>query len=78
MFKDDLLKDKVVLVTGGGTGLGRAMCERFLALGAKVGISSRRQEVLDKAAQEMMDASGGEVFTTTVDRAQPRTGHGHD
>ena len=75
MFQEGLLKDKVVLVTGGGTGLGRSMCERFLALGARVAISSRRREVLDKAAQEMMDATGGEVFTTTVDVRDPEQVH---
>jgi hypothetical protein len=36
MFQADLLQDKVVLVTGGGTGLGRAMGERFLELGANI------------------------------------------
>ena len=38
MFQADLLQDKVILVTGGGTGLGRAMGERFLELGAKLAI----------------------------------------
>src|SRR5438445_506238 len=45
MFQTDLLQDKVILVTGGGTGLGRAMGERFLELGAKLAICGRRQEV---------------------------------
>ncbi len=67
MFKTDLLKDKVVLITGGGTGLGRAMGERFLELGAKLAICGRREEVLKTAAAEMMALHGGEVFTTGCD-----------
>ncbi|WP_018131316.1 SDR family oxidoreductase [Effusibacillus pohliae] len=66
MFQPELLKDKVVLITGGGTGLGRAMGERFLQLGAKLAITSRREEVLQTAAREM-SADGGEVFYTCCD-----------
>ena len=40
-FAKDLLKDKVILITGGATGLGRAMGEKFLELGAKLAIASR-------------------------------------
>jgi NAD(P)-dependent dehydrogenase (short-subunit alcohol dehydrogenase family) len=67
MFQSDLLRDKVVLVTGGGTGLGRAMSERFLDLGAKVAITSRRDEMLQAAATEMSQEHGGEVFATPCD-----------
>lgn len=66
MFKSDLLKDKVILITGGGTGLGHAMGERFLQLGAKLAITSRREEVLQSTASEMR-AAGGEVFYITCD-----------
>ncbi|MGO4888379.1 SDR family oxidoreductase [Anaerobacillus sp. MEB173] len=66
MFQSDLLKDKVILITGGGTGLGRAMGERFLGLGAKLAITGRREEVLQKTAFEM-GSNGGEVFYTTCD-----------
>ncbi len=52
MFRDDLLRDKRILVTGGGTGLGRAMAERFLELGASVVLCGRREEVLAETAAE--------------------------
>ena len=61
MFRDDLLKGKRVLVTGGGTGLGRAMAERCLELGAAVHICGRRAAVLEQAAASMREAAGGSV-----------------
>jgi NAD(P)-dependent dehydrogenase (short-subunit alcohol dehydrogenase family) len=71
MFAPGLLKDKVILVTGGGTGLGRSMGTRFLELGAKLAISGRRLEVLETAAKEMMEATGGEVFAIQCDVRDP-------
>src|SRR5207245_11096083 len=70
MFQADLLQDKVILVTGGGTGLGRAMGERFLELGAKVAICGRRQEVAEQAAADMARTKGGETFATRCDVRQ--------
>src|SRR5512136_2836172 len=71
MFQPDLLKGKVIVITGGGTGLGRSMGERFLQLGAKLAIASRREPVLRQAADEMMAACGGEVLPLVCDVRDP-------
>lgn len=52
MFQNGLMSGQRVLVTGGGTGLGRAMAEQFLALGAEVAICGRRKQVCDDTAAE--------------------------
>ena len=56
MFEVDLLKDKNIIITGGGTGLGKSMGMRFGELGAKIVITSRKQDVLDETAEEMRSA----------------------
>src|SRR5579863_169138 len=53
MFRTDLLHNKRILITGGGTGLGKGMATRFLELGATVHICGRRQEVLEQTAAEL-------------------------
>ena len=53
MFKSDLLHHKRILITGGGTGLGKGMAQRFLELGAVVYICGRREEVLNQTAAEL-------------------------
>ena len=70
-FTPDLLKDRVILITGGGTGLGRTMGERFLQLGATVVIASRREAVLRAAADEMMRDHGGTVMPIACDVRDP-------
>ena len=58
MLKDGALQDKVILITGGGTGLGKSMGKYFMELGANLIITSRKQEVLDETAKEFADYSG--------------------
>jgi len=67
MFQDGLFKGKKILVTGGGTGLGWAMAERLLGLGAEIAICGRRKSVCDAAAEEMAKAHGGVVKSYGVD-----------
>lgn len=55
MLRDDALSGKTIIVTGGGTGLGRAMSTYFLKLGANVVITSRKIDVLEKTAVEMQN-----------------------
>jgi NAD(P)-dependent dehydrogenase (short-subunit alcohol dehydrogenase family) len=67
MFADGLLKGRRILVTGGGTGLGKAMSTKFLKLGAEVHICGRRKMVCDETATELMKAHGGKVVSHGLD-----------
>lgn len=67
MLKDDALKGKTIVVTGGGTGLGKAMGTYFLQLGANLVITSRKLDVLQKTAEEMETATGGKVLAVQCD-----------
>ena len=67
MFTDQLLAGRRILVTGGGTGLGKSMAARFLQLGAEVHICGRRKIVCDETATELMDQYGGRVVSHGVD-----------
>jgi NAD(P)-dependent dehydrogenase (short-subunit alcohol dehydrogenase family) len=61
MFRDDLLQNKRILITGGGTGLGKGMAQRFLELGAEVYICGRREEVLKNTVAELKVAPGAKI-----------------
>ena len=67
MLKEDALAGKNIIVTGGGTGLGKAMTQYLLELGAKVAITSRKLEVLKGTAQELSEKTGGEVLPIACD-----------
>jgi len=67
MFRADLLQNKRILITGGGTGLGKGMAQRFLSLGATVYICGRRKEVLSATQQELRETTGGRIHALPCD-----------
>jgi NAD(P)-dependent dehydrogenase (short-subunit alcohol dehydrogenase family) len=71
MLREDALSGKTIIVTGGGTGLGRAMSEYFLKLGANVIITSRKLDVLTRTATEMEAETGGKVLPLRCDVRNP-------
>jgi NAD(P)-dependent dehydrogenase (short-subunit alcohol dehydrogenase family) len=67
MLRDDALLGKVIVVTGGGSGLGKAMTKYFLELGAKVAITSRDLDKLKSTAQELETQTGGTCLPVQCD-----------
>src|SRR5260370_1041277 len=71
MFQPDLLKGKRILVTGGGSGLGRSMAQRYLELGANVVICGRREDVLKQTAEELGKQTKEDIETIGCDVRAP-------
>ncbi|MDT0688343.1 SDR family oxidoreductase [Salegentibacter sp. F188] len=67
MLRDDALSGKTIVVTGGGSGLGKAMTRYFLELGANVAITSRNIEKLKNTAKELEEETGGKCFPVQCD-----------
>ncbi|MBP6410544.1 MAG: SDR family oxidoreductase [Pseudarcicella sp.] len=67
MLRDGALKNKTIIVTGGGTGLGRSMTKYFLELGANVVITSRKMDVLQQTALELTTPTGGKILPLACD-----------
>jgi len=67
MLPDGCFKGKVAFITGGGTGLGKGMATMLSRLGADVAIASRRLPVLEQAASEITEATGGKVLPLQMD-----------
>jgi NAD(P)-dependent dehydrogenase (short-subunit alcohol dehydrogenase family) len=67
MFKERLFKGKRILITGGGTGLGKEIAAKYLELGADLWIAGRRGAVLEDTAASLMKSHGGSVRTHAVD-----------
>ena len=64
MFQKDLLKDRAIFITGGGSGLGRSMALRFSELGAHLFVVGRREEPLKEVCDEIHRAGGSAAYAT--------------
>src|SRR5256885_12768637 len=73
MFNATLLQGKRILITGGGTGLGKEIAVGFAAHGAHVYICGRRQQVLDQATREIRERSGGQTDSLVANRRDPES-----
>lgn len=69
IFRSDAFQDKVIIVTGGGSGIGRCTAHELSALGAQVVITGRKQEKLDKVSQEIIE-DGGKVHSIVCDNRE--------
>lgn len=67
MLREDALKNKNIVVTGGGSGLGKSMTKYFLELGAQVAITSRNLEKLQNTIKELEEETGGKCFAIQCD-----------
>ena len=67
MLKPGTFKNKTIIITGGGTGLGKSMGKYMLELGANLVITSRKMDVLEKTAAELQQQTGGKVLPLTCD-----------
>ncbi len=66
-MREGAMKGQVILITGGGTGLGRSMAKYCLELGADICITSRKMDVLEKTAKELEAETGGKVYPFACD-----------
>ncbi|MFQ6604451.1 MAG: SDR family oxidoreductase [Fidelibacterota bacterium] len=71
MFKEDLMQGQTMVITGGGTGLGKSMARRLSELGASIAITSRKMDTLEKTATEISSATGHPVFPVACDVRKP-------